>query len=132
MMINAGTTNRTRKVENINPKQIVMAIGTIYIARVDDSNINGLSPAIVVRDVSNTALNLERDASLMASIVDSPSANPLLKKLIRTIESFTTIPVSEKKASNDIAPISKFMTQWPKIAPVSPSGIAVMTARGHV
>ena len=101
-----GTTSSTSKVANPRPKQIVIAIGTIYMASADDSNINGVKPATVVSDVRMTALNRDKDASLIDSKVFMPASRFLLKKLISTIESLTTMPVSEKNANKDIAPIS--------------------------
>tara|TARA_B100000959_G_scaffold278586_1_gene337195 strand:+ start:1369 stop:1635 length:267 start_codon:yes stop_codon:yes gene_type:complete len=61
--ISAGITSSTSKVANANPKQSVMAIGTMYIAKLNDSNISGDKPAMVVNEVSITALKRLIDAS---------------------------------------------------------------------
>jgi hypothetical protein len=129
--MSAGITTSTSKVANAIPQHMVIAMGTIKRARLKVSNINGPSPAIVVSDVKITARNRERDASWIASLTLLPSANERLKKLIKMMESLTTMPVSEKNASMDIAPISASITQWPTIAPVRPSGIALITASGQ-
>jgi hypothetical protein len=62
-----GTKNNTNTVANNNPKEIETAIGIKNWACVDVSNNKGVRPAIVVAEVSPTALNLWQDASIKAS-----------------------------------------------------------------
>jgi hypothetical protein len=64
----AGMTTKTSKVENARPKQSVMAIGTMYMAKLKVSNIRGPKPAIVVSEVSITARKRDIEASCIASM----------------------------------------------------------------
>ena len=96
-IISAGTTSKISNVANLRPKHIVIAIGTMYIAKLNVSNNSGVNPAIVVKEVRMTALNRDKEASCIASTTDCPASRFLRKKLIKTIESLTTMPVREKK-----------------------------------
>ena len=51
MTSNAGITTSTNSVENARPKQSVIAIGTMYMAKLNVSNMSGPKPAIVVSEV---------------------------------------------------------------------------------
>tara|TARA_B100001123_G_C14691191_1_gene781400 strand:+ start:401 stop:616 length:216 start_codon:yes stop_codon:yes gene_type:complete len=56
--IKEGIKTNTKKVAANNPNTIVIAIGFKNCACKLLSNKRGVSPAIVVKDVNNTALNL--------------------------------------------------------------------------
>lgn len=59
--------SNTKTVENINPKAIAAAMGIRNWACNEVSNNKGAKPAIVVSDVSMTALKRWPDASISAS-----------------------------------------------------------------
>ena len=72
--INEGIKIKTKTVDDNRPKTIVIAIGFKNCACKLFSNSKGVSPPIVVKEVSNTALSL----SWEPCITDSKTEPPLL------------------------------------------------------
>jgi len=69
---NTGIIINTNTVAKAKPKAIETAIGIKNCACNDVSNNSGVRPAIVVKDVNNTALKRCTEASVKASLTNIP------------------------------------------------------------
>ena len=89
-----------------------------------------LKPATVVKVVIKTGRNLNTPASIIESLLETPSLRILLIKSTRTMESLTTMPV--KPTIPKIARKLKFnpCVKKANTTPINPKGIVNNTTKG--
>ncbi len=96
------------------------------------SKIIGVRPPIVVSEVKRTALSLSTLPLAAAVIRSSPSARRPSIVMINTMESFTTIPASPKRAIMERIVKSNPINRCPSVAPIKPKGMISITAIGRL
>jgi hypothetical protein len=117
-------------LEKVNPQAMEMAMGVSMRSSPKMPRARGVNPNIVVMEVSIIGRNRVLLASMIASILSPPSAIRLLIKSIRTIESFTTIPVRAITPRNDIIPMGVFRMISPRKTPIIARGIVNISMSG--
>ena len=117
-------------LEKVKPQAMEIAMGVSIGSLPKIPHASGVNPKIVVIEVNIIGLNLVLLASMIASILSPPSALRLLMKSIRTIESFTTIPVRAIIPKNDIIPMGVLITIRPINTPMIASGMVTISMNG--